>query len=158
MHICVQVCSSVCVHIEARGLTVDIFLYCSSLYHLKQGLTEPGCHCWHSDCLASEPLASICVLCSPSSLQLFQVCTLRAWPFHGFWGSELTESSSQMEKGCFCLTAQLVLRVCFLHLTPHNLCDLWFFFQESHPVLENRKWRSLSNIKFIICNIYNIKI
>lgn len=116
-------------HIEARGLTLDIFLYCSSLYHLKQGLTEPGCHCWHSDCLASEPLASTCVLCSPSSLQLFQVCTRCARPFHGFWGSGLTESSPQMEKRCFCLTAQMVLRVCFLHLTPHNLCDLlWFFF------------------------------
>lgn len=146
-------------HREARGLTLDIFLYCSSLCHLKQGLTEPGCHYWHSsDCLASEPLASICVLGSPISLQLFQVCTCRAWPFHGFWGSGLTESFPQMEKGCLCLRAQWALRVCFLHLTPHNLCDLWFFFQESHPVLENRKWRSLSNIKFIIYNIYNIKI
>lgn len=85
--------------------------------------------------------------CSPASLWLFQVYTGHAWLFHGFWGSDLTESSPQMENMFLFDSSAGSIESGFF--TWHHSVSL-VCFRESHLVLEGKKWRSLNNMKFYI--------
>lgn len=118
--ICVQDCSSVCVHIERPegwlSISSSIALHFIIWNKVSLNLdvtadiqTVRLVNPWH-------PSVSFVHL-APCS---YSRCAIRAWPFHGFWGSGLIESSPQMKKGCFCLTVGS--NSVFSSFDTHNLC------------------------------------